>query len=120
MLCFCTSFIFSTHEYQAALEESRSLLVNATKLLTNDGLHVQVLKGAICLVLLAVTKTNIAGCSDVNSLSRNPAFVTIRECVTDWIQNSKVVGGKRFGGAQGHSRTVTEIKVSIVSGDQLG
>ena len=98
--------MFSTHECQAALEESKSLLVNITKLLTRDDLSVQVLKSAICLVLLAVTQSNTEGCSDVNYLT------TIRECVKDWIQNNRVIGGKRFGGVQG-KLTATEIQVSI-------
>jgi len=68
-----------------------------------------VLKGVICLVILAVTKTHLDS-SDVKSLCRNPAFVTIRSCVSDWIRNSKVVGGMRFGGAQG-AQTCTEIQL---------
>lgn len=107
-----SSFLVSTHEYQAALEESKRLLVDVTKLLDNDELHVKMLKGAICLVLLAVAKTE-SDISDVNKLYRNPAFVTIQKCVRDWIQSSKVVGGLRFGGLLG-KQTGMEIKVSIV------
>lgn len=94
------------------MEESKSLLVKITKLLTKDDLHVQVLKGVICLVILAMTKTHLDS-SDVKSLCRNPAFVTIRSCVSDWICSNKVVGGMRFGGAQG-AQTYTEIQVSLV------
>ena len=111
-LNFWTSFTISTQVYQAALEESTSLLEKITKLLTKDDLHVQVLKGVICLVTLAVTKTHLDS-SDVKSLCRNPAFVIIRSCVSDWIRNNKVVGGMRFGGGQG-MLTDTEIQVSLV------
>ena len=86
--------------------------MNVTKLLTGNELHVKVLKGIICLVLLAVTKTDSAGCSDEKSLCRNPAFFAIQDCVRNWIQNTNVVGGKRFGGAYG--QIDTEIQVSIV------